>query len=72
MAATRSPRVRLEHVLFHIRGVEDTIAGISFDTFTSVYHMERTVEQAVAIISEAVKSLPLGVSGACLIIFCRL
>jgi uncharacterized protein with HEPN domain len=58
MAATKNPRLRLEHILFHIRGVEDTIAGISFDTFTSVYHMERTVERAIAIISEAVKALP--------------
>jgi len=58
MAATRNPRARLEHVLFHIRGVEDTIAGISYETFRSVYYMERTVERAVAIVSEAVKALP--------------
>jgi uncharacterized protein with HEPN domain len=58
MAASRNPRARLEHILFHIRGVTDTIGGISYDTFTSVYHMERTVERAVAIISEAVRALP--------------
>src|SRR5258707_15878904 len=58
MAATKTPRARLEHILFHIRGVEDTIIGISYDTFTSVYYMERTVERAVAIISEAVTALP--------------
>ncbi len=52
MAATKNPRARLEHILFHIRGVEDTIIG------TSVYYMERTVERAVAIISEAVRALP--------------
>ena len=51
--------------MFHIRGVEDTIAGISFETFTSVYHMERTVERAVAIISEAVKSLPTSLLAEC-------
>ena len=58
MAATSNPRARLEHILFHIRGVEDTIAGISYETFTSIYHMERTVERAIPIVSEAVKALP--------------
>ena len=58
MAATRNPRARLEHVLFHIRGVEETIAGISYERFREVYYLERTVERAVAIVSEAVKALP--------------
>jgi uncharacterized protein with HEPN domain len=58
MAATKNPRLRLEHILFHIRGVEETIAGISHETFRSVYYMELTVERAVAIISEAVRALP--------------
>jgi uncharacterized protein with HEPN domain len=58
MAASANPRARLEHILFHMQGVADTIGGISFDTYTSVYHMERTVERAVQIISEAVRTLP--------------
>ena len=58
MAASRNPRARLEHILFHIRGVEHTLSGISFETFTGKYHLERTVERAIQIISEAVKSLP--------------
>ena len=58
MAATANPRARLEHILFHIRGVAETIACIDYDIFTTVYHMERTVERAVQIISEAVKALP--------------
>ncbi len=58
MAATVNPRARLEHILFHIRGVADTIGGVNFNTYTSVYHMERTVERAVQIISEAVRALP--------------
>ena len=58
MAASTNPRARLEHILFHIRGVSETVRGISFDTYTSVYHMERTVERAVQIISEAVRALP--------------
>jgi uncharacterized protein with HEPN domain len=58
MAATANPRARLQHILFHIRGVADTIGGVEFDTYISVYHMERTVEHAVQIISEAVRALP--------------
>lgn len=58
MAASANPRARLEHILFHIRGVAETIDGIRFETYASVYHMERTVERAVQIISEAVKALP--------------
>lgn len=58
MAASANPRARLEHILFHIRGVADTVGGIGFDTYTEVYHMERTVERAVQIVSEAVRALP--------------
>lgn len=57
-AATANPRARLEHILFHIRGVSDTVGGVTFETYASVYHMERTVERAVQIISEAVRALP--------------
>jgi uncharacterized protein with HEPN domain len=58
MAASTNPRARLEHILFHIRGVSETIAGANFKTFSSTYHMERTVERAVQVISEAVRALP--------------
>jgi len=42
---------------FHIHGVADTIGGIGYDTCTDVYHMERTVERVVQIISETVRVL---------------
>jgi uncharacterized protein with HEPN domain len=58
MAASDNPRARMEHILYHIRGVAHTISGIDYDEFTTVYHMERTVERAIQIISEAVRSLP--------------
>ena len=58
MAATKNPRARLEHILFHIKGIRDTVGGIDFDTFTSVYHMERTVERAIEVISKAARALP--------------
>lgn len=57
-AASANPRARLEHILFHIRGVADTVGGAQFETYAAVYHMERTVERAVQIISEAVRALP--------------
>jgi len=38
--------------------VAETVGGVGFDTYSSVYHMERTVERAVQIISEAVRALP--------------
>ncbi len=57
MAASKNPRARLEHILFHINGIADTVGGIDFDTFTSVYHMERTVERAIEVISEAAPDL---------------
>ncbi|MCC6948220.1 MAG: DUF86 domain-containing protein [Bradyrhizobiaceae bacterium] len=58
MAATANPRARLEHILFHIQGVGRTVQGVSFAEFSSVYHLERTVERAIQIISEAVRALP--------------
>jgi uncharacterized protein with HEPN domain len=36
----------------------DTIAGIDFETFRSVYHMARTVERCIEIVSEATRHLP--------------
>ena len=57
MAASKNPRARLEHILFHIKGIAATDGGIEFDTFTSVYHMERTVERAIEVISEAAPDL---------------
>jgi uncharacterized protein with HEPN domain len=58
MPASQNPRARLEHILFHIDGVEETVAGLSFETFIAVYHLERTVERGVQVISEAIKALP--------------
>lgn len=39
-------------------GVAETVGGTDFHTFTNVYYLERAVERAVQIISEAVKALP--------------
>ena len=58
MAATKSPLARLKHILFHIEGISGTIRGVSFEDFMAVYHLQRTVERGIEIISEAVRSLP--------------
>ena len=58
MAASKHPQARLEHILFQINGVRDTVGGLEYETYSSIYHMERTVERAIEIISEAVKALP--------------
>jgi uncharacterized protein with HEPN domain len=58
MAATRSPVARLRHILFHIEGISKTLVGVSFERFMDTYHLQRTVERGIEIISEAVKSLP--------------
>lgn len=61
-AASANPRARLEHILFQIHDVADTVGGVTFETYIDVYHMERTVERAVQIISEAVRALPPGLT----------
>ena len=58
MTATRSPVARLRHILFHIEGISKTLVGVSFERFMDTYHLQRTVERGIEIISEAVKSLP--------------
>jgi len=41
-----------------VRGSSISYFTFSFEIYTSVYHMERTVERAAQIISEAVRTLP--------------
>ena len=55
---SRDPLARLRHIEFHISGVLETIDDISFEQFVSVYHLERTAERGISIISEAAKLLP--------------
>ena len=54
----RSIRQRLNDILRAIDGTADTIAGIRFDTFQTVYHMPRTVERCIEIVSEALRHIP--------------
>jgi uncharacterized protein with HEPN domain len=54
----RSLRLRLNDILRAIDGVTETIEGISFDTFQNVYHMPRTTERCIEIVSEATRHIP--------------
>ena len=54
----RSIRLRLNDIIRAIDGTEGTIGGIGFKTFQTVFHMPRTVERCIEIISEATRHLP--------------
>jgi uncharacterized protein with HEPN domain len=54
----RSVRLRLNDILRAIDGAAATISGVDFETFRSVYHMPRTVERCIEIVSEATRHLP--------------
>jgi uncharacterized protein with HEPN domain len=54
----RSIRSRLNDIIRAIDGVTDTIGGIDFDTYEMGYHMPRTVERCIEIVSEATRHIP--------------
>jgi uncharacterized protein with HEPN domain len=54
----RSVLLRLNDILRAIDGATETIAGADFETFRSVYHMGRTLERCIEIVSEATRHLP--------------
>ena len=54
----RSIRLRLNDIIRAIDGTEETIGGIGFDTFQRVFHMPRTVERCIEIVSEATRHVP--------------
>ena len=54
----RSLRLRLNDIIRAIDGAEITIEGIKFETFQDVYHMARTVERSIEIVSEASRHIP--------------
>jgi uncharacterized protein with HEPN domain len=54
----RSIRLRLNDIIRAIDGAEMTIEGVGFNTYEFVYHMPRTVERSIEIISEASRHLP--------------
>ena len=58
MTSAKRPDVRLRHILQEIDGVAATIVGKTFEEFSGDYVLERVVERAIEIVSEAAKALP--------------
>lgn len=54
----RTIRARLADMLDAIRGIQDTVGGIGFDTYLDVWHMRRATERGIEIISEASRHIP--------------
>lgn len=54
----RSLRLRLNDILSAIDGAADTIGGAQFETFQTVYHLPRTIERCIEIVSEATRHIP--------------
>jgi len=48
----------LNDIIRAIDGVADTIGGVDFDTYQAVFHMPRTVERCIEIVSEATRHIP--------------
>lgn len=58
MATGRSVRLRLLDILDAIRGIDETLGGLTFDTYQSVWHLRRATERGIEIISEASRHIP--------------
>ena len=56
--AEKSPLPRLDDILDAIRGIEDTVGGLEFETYEEVWQIRRAVERGIEIISEASRHLP--------------
>jgi uncharacterized protein with HEPN domain len=61
----RSIQLRLNDIIRAIDGAEMTIEGIGFDVYEFVYHMPRTVERSIEIISEASRHIPPEMKAQC-------
>jgi uncharacterized protein with HEPN domain len=58
MSPSKSPQVRLRHVLAEIDGIGRAIRGKTKAECTEDYLLSRAMERALEIVSEAVRSLP--------------
>ena len=54
----RSIRSRLNDILHAIDGAVATIGEADYDTFRTVFHISRTVERCIEIVSEASRHIP--------------
>ena len=54
----RSVRLRLNDIVRAIDGAAATIGASDFENFRRTYHMLRTIERCIEIVSEATRHLP--------------
>ena len=54
----RLVRPYLDDILDAIRGIEETVGGLSFDAYVEVWSIRRSVERGIEIISEASRHIP--------------
>jgi uncharacterized protein with HEPN domain len=54
----RSVRLRLNDIVRAIDGAVATLGTSDFETFRRTYHMPRTIERCIEIVSEASRHLP--------------
>lgn len=55
---SRSVLLRLNDILRAIDGATATTAAVDFETFRSTYHIVRTAERSIEIVSEAARHIP--------------
>jgi uncharacterized protein with HEPN domain len=58
MAPSKSPLVRLLHIIDEAQAISNGTVGLSFEGFRDSWVFRRAVEHGLLIISEAAKSLP--------------
>jgi uncharacterized protein with HEPN domain len=64
MAPSKSPLVRLPHIVDEAEAISDATAGLSLEGFRDSWILRRAVEHGLLIISEAAKVLPEEVKNA--------
>jgi uncharacterized protein with HEPN domain len=50
--------MRLHDMLGAIRGIRDTVGGLQYEHYTSVWHAKHACERGIEIISEAPRHVP--------------
>jgi uncharacterized protein with HEPN domain len=58
MAPSKSPLVRLLHIIDEVEAISDATVGLSFEGFKDSWVLRRAIEHGLLIISEAAKTLP--------------
>ncbi|WP_050387311.1 HepT-like ribonuclease domain-containing protein [Bradyrhizobium pachyrhizi] len=64
MASTKTPAVRLQHIIAEIEAIEGALEGCPYEDFRDSWLLRRAVEHGLLIISEAAKTLPAEVKEA--------